>query len=820
MEINTSLNYDIHFQSNCVTGGDDHLYDRLKVSISKAIRIDIIVAFLMESGVRMLEEDLKEAVNRGAHLRILCGNYLNITQPQALYLLKSSLGDKVDLRFYDVAKTSFHPKAYLFEHAAQGEIYIGSSNVSRSALTKGIEWNYRIDSLHSQQDYDHFKSTFEDLFLNHSIIIDDVEIRKYSKNWRRPKVYDDLEKWGETEPDSNVIQYPRPQGPQIEALYELRQTRVEGWDKGIVVAATGVGKTYLAAFDSMNFKKVLFVAHREEILSQAERSFRCIRPNAATGYFSGDRKDTGQDIVFATVQTLGQKQYLTEGYFKEDEFDYIVIDEFHHAVAGNYSNVLEYFKPKFLLGLTATPERLDNQDVFALCDYNVVYEARLKEAINKGWLVPFRYYGVFDETDYSNLDFKNGRYDEKQLETILSIHRRANLILQNYQKYGSKRALGFCTSRKHACYMAEYFSERGIKAGVVVSGEVSNSSHVMDRKDAIRKLKTAEVNILFSVDIFNEGLDVPEVDMVMFLRPTESPTVFLQQLGRGLRKNGNKKYVNVLDFIGNYKRANHIPYLLIGDGTSTGRPGSQRGLPEEEMYPENCLVNYDFQLVDLFTKMEDSQKSIFVRVVEEYHRIAEKLSARPTRLDMYTYMEENIYQVIRKRKDFNIFRDYLTFLDRIDETTAEEKELLGTAAHDFLIKMENTSMSKMYKMPILLAFYNQGNMKMEITEGDIYHSFEEFYSNASNAVDMQNDKSTANFKRWGKKEYVNLARRMPMYFLMQSAPEFFYLNNGKFCLNGSLESFKKRSEFINHLHDLISYRTRRFYRERIETKDY
>ena len=485
----SSFYYDNGHNSNCVTGDSDYLYKRLKKSISKARKIDIIVAFLMESGIRLLVEDLKEAVDKGVPLRILCGNYLNITQPQALYLLKDSLGEKVDLRFYNVSNKSFHPKAYIFEYEDSSEIFIGSSNISRSALTSGIEWNYRVCSKTNPEDYSHFKHTFEELLLNHSIVVDDNEMRKYSKSWKRPKLFEDFERLEKTTDDDKgsnrskaaeplpefnidnqepeqcrIIEYPRPIGPQIEALYELKKFRLEGWDKGIVVAATGVGKTFLAAFDSKGFNKILFVAHRAEILSQAERTFKCVRPEMTTGYFNGEQKDKDCDILFATVQTLGRKEYQQDENFTRDQFDYIVIDEFHHAVAENYKNIIEYFKPKFLLGLTATPERLDSQDVFALCDYNLVYEVRLKEAINKGWLVPFRYYGVFDDTDYSRIDYKKGRYDEKQLEKILNINKRADLILQHYLKYNSRRALGFCSSRGHAVFMAKYFSDHGIKS--------------------------------------------------------------------------------------------------------------------------------------------------------------------------------------------------------------------------------------------------------------------------------------------------------------------------------------------------------------------
>jgi len=275
---------------NCITGGDDHLYSRLRESISKASRISIIVSFLMESGVRMLTDDLKGAAERGVNIRILCGNYLNITQPQALYLLKDSLGDNVDLRFYDVERKSFHPKAYIFENAGKGEIFVGSSNVSKTALTDGIEWNYRVDSCDNPDDFSHFKNTFEELFLNRSRIIDDKELKRYSRQWKRPKVFEDIEKFGDKTEDSydmGVLEFPSPVGAQIEALYELRKLRQDGWEKGLVVAATGLGKTYLAAFDSREFRKVLFVAHRDEILSQSERTFRNVRPDAATRVFQG-----------------------------------------------------------------------------------------------------------------------------------------------------------------------------------------------------------------------------------------------------------------------------------------------------------------------------------------------------------------------------------------------------------------------------------------------------------------------------------------------------------------------------------------------------
>lgn len=795
---------------NCITGDKNHLYTYIKKAIKEARSIDIIVAFLMESGVRLLEEDLKEAVKRNIPIRILTGNYLNITQPSALYLLKEVLGDKVDLRFYSDKSRSFHPKAYIFEYESGGDIFVGSSNISKSALTYGIEWNYRIGKEGHEEDFKYYKAVFEDLFLNKSIIIDDEELKKYSKEWVKPKIYKDLDK---KEEESKIIAYPQPKGAQIEALYQLRKTREEGMRKAIVVAATGIGKTYLAAFDSMEFKKVLFVAHRSEILKQAERSFKSTREKVTTGFFMNSTRDTECDILFATVQTLGKKEYLNEEYFKKDAFDYIIIDEFHHAIAGNYKNIIDYFQPKFLLGLTATPDRLDNKDVFALCEYNLVYEVGLKAAINKGWLVPFRYYGIYDESiNYEEIEYKNGKYNEKKLEEALSINKRAETILNNYKKYNSKRALGFCTSKKHAQFMAEYFNSNDIPSCAVYSGEDEGST---ERNEAISKLTKGEIRVIFSVDMFNEGLDIPSIDMVMFLRPTESPTVFLQQLGRGLRKYQDKKYLNVLDFIGNYKKANLVTFFITGDREQI-KNRSKGSLPHEEDYPEDCVVDFQWHLIDIFKKMEEANKKIQDLITEDYFRVKEDLKKRPSRLEMFTYMDDDIYENMKKKSKLNIFNNYLRFLDCMGELTEEEKAILNTKGEEFINMLETTSMNKTYKIPVFLAFYNEGNLKMKINDEDIYRSFKEFYSKGSNGIDLARHKGTSDYENWDKKEYVKLANDNPIKFLSKSSSEFFYKDGQEFCLNEEIEAFKENKVFLEHFRDAVEFREREFYRRRLD----
>lgn len=804
-----SINYNTITTSNSITGGKDHIYPKLKQSFKTATTIDIIVSFLMESGVKLLLQDLKEALNRGVKIRILTGNYLKITQPQALYLLKSELKDKVDLRFYNNPNKSFHPKAYMFHNPIDSEIYIGSSNISRGALTSSIEWNYRFLKSTAPNDFKVFYDTFEDLFNNHSLIITDEVLKDYSKQWTRPNIYKDIEK--EESKEDNVINIFEPRGAQIEALYSLEKSREEGFDKGLVVAATGIGKTYLSAFDSAKYNRILFVAHREEIIKQAAQSFKNVRNSDDIGFFYGNQKDTKNSFIFALVQTLGKDEYLNEEYFSKDYFDYIIVDEFHHAVSSNYKKIIDYFTPKFLLGLTATPERLDSKDVFALCDYNMVYEVRLKDAINKGWLVPFRYYGIYDETvNYEDIDYKNGKYDDKQLEEALMLNKRGELILNHYLKYNSKRAMGFCTSRHHAEYMAKVFNENNIPSAAVYSGEKGEYSE--ERNIALSKLTSGELKVIFSVDMFNEGLDVPAIDMVMFLRPTQSPTIFLQQLGRGLRKSKDKEYLNVLDFIGNYKKANLVPFLLSGKEYLASE--CKKNKQGDYELPEECIVDFDFRIIDIFKKQAEREMKVKDKIKEQFDIVSDMLGYRPSRVELFTYMDDEVYQNIKSRA-MNPFSNYLEYIKENDKLTHDEEILYNSRGREFINMIETTSMSKTYKMPVLLAFYNYGDVKMEISEDDIYKSFYNFYRKGSNKVDMLKDKGTREFENWDKKKYVSLANNNPIKFLLKTHGEFFKEKEEcLIALQDDLKDIINNEAFKKHMKDSIDFRVESYYKNR------
>lgn len=818
-ELNTAEELDdineLEYGTDALTGGQDkrmYLYYQLLNSLKRADSVDIVVSFLMESGVRMLLGELDNALKRGAKIRILTGNYLGITQPSALYLIKHKLGEQVDLRFYNEKNRSFHPKSYMFHYKDYSTIYIGSSNISKSALTSGIEWNYRFSSKTDSHNYEKFYNTFLDLFEHHSIVIDDDELKRYSKNWHRPAVSKDLDRYDlQDDETTNNLALFEPRGAQIEALCALENTRAEGAGRALVQAATGVGKTYLAAFDSKDYERVLFVAHREEILKQAAQSFKNVRNSDDYGFFDGESKCTDKSMIFASVATLGRSEYLNNKYFASDYFNYIVIDEFHHAVNDQYQRIVNYFKPQFLLGLTATPERMDGRNIYEICDYNVPYEISLKEAINKGMLVPFHYYGIFDDTDYSKLHIVRGRYDEKELnETYIGNVHRYELIYKYYCKYGSRQALGFCCSKEHAREMAREFSSRGIPSVAVFSD--ASGEYTEKRNVAIQKLKNGEIRAIFSVDMFNEGVDITSVDMVMFLRPTESPIVFLQQLGRGLRKCRGKEFLTVLDFIGNYEKAGRVRFLLEGK-SDMYREGCH--LSDTLRFLDDCMVDFDLKLIDLFAEMDRKHLKLKDQVINEYFRVKDLLGKRPTRLDLFTYMDNNIYETAITHSKDNPFKRYLEFLNDLGELSQIEVEFYKGIGREFISLLENTNMSKVYKMPVLMAFYNNSDVLMEVSEKQLLSSWKEFFSTGTNWKDLDKNMTLQKYKDISDKDHLKKILAMPVHFLLESGKGFFVKNDDvTLGLREELRPLIDNPVMIRQMKDVIDYRTMDYYQRR------
>jgi len=668
--------------------------------------------------------------------------------------------------------------------------------VSQSALISGIEWNYRLQKSSAPNDFQAFIDMFHLLFDKHSDVVTDDVLSNYSQSWRKT-IFNTTPK--QDDEGKNI----EPQGVQHEALYYLKEARDEGIAKGLVVAATGVGKTFLAAFDSRKFKKVLFVAHKEEILKQAAESFSKARPGNSIGFFYGTVKDRDKDMIFATVQTLGRERYLCDEYFAPDAFDYIVFDEFHHAAADSYQKLLQYFAPAFLLGLTATPFRMDNRDILHFCDDNVIYEIYLRDAINRGYLVPFQYYAFYDDTNYDQIEHRSGTYNLEQLELMLSHTQRADLIIGKFKQYAGSKTIAFCAGIRHAEYMADYFGKNGINVAVVHSGHVQ-SKNFMPRDKAIEALEKGSIKVVFVVDLFNEGVDIPSIDTVLFLRPTESYVVFIQQLGRGLRKFENKSTLRVLDFIGNYKRAHYIPMLLSGENPLQEKKGKATSYTDIQ-YPDGCQVNFDFRLIDLFNEMR-KHDPLLKRMKDEFYRLKAELDRRPTRVDIFEGCDIELTHFLQKD-------GWLGFLKQVDELTAEEEVWFDNEVKEFLGEIESTRMVKSYKIPTLLCFVEGDAWIMNVSVERLQEVWADYYHKPIHAKDMLRDKSTKKWREWEKDELSKLAIKMPVKFLAKS--QFFHYDeiNKIFSIEESLKAYLT-PELAKHFHDVLTWRSLQYFAKR------
>lgn len=615
-----------------ISNNKRNMYESLKKSIQESDEIIMNVSFIRDSGMKLLIKDLKEAKERGKRIKILTSDYMKVTEPNALYRLLEIGGVKI---FDNSLNKSFHPKTYIFRRKDDFEIYVGSSNISYSALISGVEWNYNFVS-GQNDEVKEILDEFTELYERNSFELTLQWLREYEKRYKKSEygeIFDNQEKRSD-----EVIE---PIKFQIPALYELSKTREEGYKKAMIVVGTGLGKTYLAVFDSMNFKRVLFIAHRDEILRGARNSFESVyRDSRSYGYFNALEKESKKDIVFANISTLSKSEYLRDEWFAKDSFDYIIVDEFHHSSSKSYLKVLNYFQPQFLLGLTATPDRADNGDIYKLCDYNIAYECDFRVGINNGWLVPFEYYGIYDDTDYSLIPWRSGKYDLEALENALVIEKRLDLVFKKYMEHRKKSTVGFCASIKHCEVMNQYFRKQGVKSEIII-GETPISK----RQEIIGKFKEREIEVIFTVDIFNEGVDIPCIDTLLFLRPTLSYTIFIQQLGRGLRTFEGKDSVRVLDFVGNYKGAELRPLFLTGN-YKKGK-GVINTTDKEFLLPEGCSVEFNFKLIEYFEKFKRKSIRQEELVKLDYKNLMETLERVPTLMDTYTFGEIPVHMYIK-----------------------------------------------------------------------------------------------------------------------------------------------------------------------------
>lgn len=666
-----------------IPGGSNHFLPHLCAAIAQSSEIDLAVAFIKVTGLRLILPDLQEALAaRFARIRVLTSDYLDITDPEALGMLMLLQQDGAQIRVHEAKGESFHLKAYLFARLddggrLQGTAFIGSSNISSQALQQGLEWNYRI-SYPGDTGYLEARNRFEELFRDpRAVAVTDDWIQRYRNRRVMPSL--------PVAPGSHEAETPiRPNSVQTEALEALNQTRLAGFRRGLVVMATGLGKTWLAGLDALQFgaRKILFVAHREEILQQAAATFLRVRPSAVVGFYKAKSRDLHVDVLCASVQTLGQSAHLER--FAIDHFDYIVVDEFHHASAPTYRRLLSHFQPSFLLGLTATPDRTDQADILSLCDDNLVFEVRLVAGVNSKLLVPFTYYGIFDEAvDYRDIPWRKGQFDEEQLSNKLATLARAQHALREWRANAQKRTLAFCVSIRHADFMAEQFARAGVGA-VAVHGRSTIS-----RGEALEQLRSGTLSVVFSVDLFNEGVDLPEIDTILMLRPTESKILFLQQIGRGLRCATGKERLVILDFIGNHKGFLHKPQALFSVGP-TYRDLAKLGHDLETSrleLPEGCFVNYDLRLIEFFKSLDGDGAE------KTYEALRDALGRRPTLLEFYRAGGSD--KAVRTQ--FNSWFELVRAKDDLETPLSSEE-------FAFLRTLETTEMQRSFKMILLEAF--------------------------------------------------------------------------------------------------------------------
>jgi superfamily II DNA or RNA helicase/HKD family nuclease/diadenosine tetraphosphate (Ap4A) HIT family hydrolase len=683
------------------TGESDPLLPQLERDLALASRVDIAVAFVMPSGVERLRPHFEDLLARQGTLRLLTGDYLDVSDPDALQRLvdlRTVFGDdRIQLRVFVTEGRSFHPKAYLLTRSEHdGVAYVGSSNLSASALTDGIEWNYRVQASREATGLGHVRAAFEALFAHKSTRpLDQAWLTQYRARRVPPAagVRPAIELDTEAEAPAAI---PTPNLVQQEALRALEATRATGNRAGLVVMATGLGKTWLAAFDIAReaFRRVLFVAHREEILSQALATFRRIRPGAMLGLYTGSERAPDADILFASIQTLSRREHLER--FAANAFDYVIVDEFHHASAATYRRLIDHFDPTFLLGLTATPERSDGGDLLGLCGENLVYRCAVPRGIELELLCPYSYFGVPDDVDYRNIPWRSTRFDEDALNEAVATRRRAENILDQWRMRGGARTIAFCVSQRHADFMRAYFTEHGVPCSAVHSGATSDG-----RALSLERLAAGELRVVFAVDMINEGVDVPAIDTVMMLRPTESQIVWMQQFGRGLRKLPDKR-LTVIDYIGNHRsflvKIRSLLAIEARGGDRALLAALQAAQSSSLALPPGCEVTYELEAIEILKALLRARPDDTDALRDYYVDFKERHGQRPTASQAF----HDGYLPRTARVGYGSWLGLVRAEGDLDPDALVAFEHCNA----FLAGLDSTSMSKSYKMLVLLAMLN------------------------------------------------------------------------------------------------------------------
>ena len=679
------------FISTSTTSLDEKIVDSLKSDFNS---IDIAVAFIFKPGLELLKVGIEVALHRGANIRILTTDWHSTTEPEALQMLLEYSQDEsykgsLDVKIYSHPSNGFHPKAYLF-HAGKDQSvgFVGSSNLSKSGLLIGqnVEWNYQLSN--PEVAIEEFATLWDG---EYTTFLTQEFIDEYAGRYK-----EDFGSGTLTDPPIQIShEGPTPWPIQEEALAALVSTRMEQHHSGLVVMATGLGKTWVAAFDTTrpSYSKILFIAHRQEILEQTQKVFEHINPDRSIAFYDSSKPKEIFDVTLGMVQTLANHASNLDPY----TFDYIVIDEFHHAQAKSYTKLIHHFQPDFLLGLTATPFRMDNKDILELVNDNLVFEASLADGINRGFLCPFTFRSIKDVAEYENIPWRNGKLDPDELANAIETKARAEQIYEEWKKLDGleRKAMAFCQSKTHADFMHGEFTKRGIPSIAVHSDSPPGT-----REQALADLENGKIKAIFSVDMFNEGVDLPELDIVLMLRPTYSTVIFLQQLGRGLRKidKNPDKRLDVLDLVGNHRSFLHR-YQILASFYGAKEPSFAEAVNivaknDSEMLPKGCEIIADVEAIDLMKEMLTTKEKAPLEFQTELLQWYEVHGKRPRLIDLYNLHKKEI-----KLKQLT-GGDWFSYLSNINLLTEKEAKALERI-HDLLKYLQNGVYNKSHKLSVL-----------------------------------------------------------------------------------------------------------------------
>ncbi len=765
--IDFNIDSDEKYQYELISNGEEKIVTRLRKYFEDCDEFIISVAFITMGGLSLFLEEFKNLENKGIKGKILTGDYLTFTEPKALKKLLSY--KNIDLRI--ATNKKHHTKAYFFRKGNIWTLIIGSSNLTQGALTVNFEWNIKVNSLINGKIIKSILEAFNREFDNLRSLTDE-DLKNYQEK------YEQFKKLIEINNQTLDLNEIKPNSMQVQALKNLEETRKEN-DRALLISATGTGKTYLSAFDvkQANAKKILFVAHRKVILERAKISYQKILKNKKMEIFDSNFQINDKDeVIFAMVQTLNKEKNLN--IFPKYYFDYIIVDEVHHGGAKTYQSIFEYFNPKFLLGITATPERTDDFNIYQLFNYNVAYEIRLEDAMKEELLCPFHYFGISDIL----IDGKS--VDEKTSIKNLTSDERVEHILDKsrYYSYSGEKlhCLIFVSKVEEAKILVEKFLEKNIKA-VALSSENSDN----EREEAIKKLEQGEIDYIVSVDIFNEGVDIPCVNQVILLRPTTSAIVYIQQLGRGLRKYKNKDYTVVLDFIGNYEKNFLIP-IAISQSNSYDKDFMKRFLMNatDFLAGESSISFDEISKERIFENINKTNFSSRKLIEEDFKLLENQLGRTPY---LYDFYEKNMLSptvILKYKKDYDEILKNIAPKYRIGTLNNIEKKFLIFLSTFF------TPAKRIHEMLILKEIITK--QKLNIIE--IEKLLKDRYSFSKQENNIKNA-----FEHLSKEIFKTLSTTKSFEPVLYKKDDEYYLDDN------FKNSYENNSYFKVLIDDLIKY---------------